>query len=130
MIWHADAEAPAADNPDKEIRTHFFMAGYQYMFDRSWGIQAELPYDNRVFKTTGGASGNEPVSQHWSSLGDLRVNGIYTGFSPDLSTGVTFGLKLPTGNYSHNDALATWIGIRNSARGVPIFCWAVFIAAR
>ena len=102
--WHADAEAPSANNPDKEIRTQFFTAGFQYMFNRSWGFQAELPYANRVFKTTGGASGADPVSQHWSSLGDLRVQGIYTGFSPDLSTGLTFGFKLPTGNDSHNDA--------------------------
>ena len=102
--WHADAEAPAANNPDKEIRTQFVTAGFQYMVNRAWGFQAELPYANRVFKTTGGASGTAQVSQHWSALGDLRLEGIYTGFSPDLSTGLTFGFKLPTGNHSHNDA--------------------------
>ena len=102
--WHSDSEAPSANNADKEIRTHFFTAGIQYMFNRSWGVQAELPYDNRVFKTTGGASGNDPVSLHWSAMGDIRLKGIYTGFSPDLSTGVTYGFKLPTGNYSHNNA--------------------------
>jgi hypothetical protein len=37
-------------------------------------------------------------------LGDIRLKGIYTGFSPDLSSGLTFGLKLPTGSYTHNDA--------------------------
>lgn len=101
--WHAEAEAPSANNPDKEIRTHFVTAGFQYMLNRRWGVQAELPYVNRVFKTTGGASGSDPVSQHWSALGDLRIKGLYTGFSADLSTGVTFGLKLPTGNDSHNN---------------------------
>jgi hypothetical protein len=31
------------------------------------------------------------------------VQGIYTGFSPDLTTGLTFGLKLPTGDFEHNN---------------------------
>ena len=46
-----------------------------------------------------------PLStEHWSQLGDIRLEGIYTGFSPDLSTGLTFGFKLPTGSFSHNNA--------------------------
>jgi hypothetical protein len=102
--WHANSEAPAANNGDKEIRTWFFTPGLQYMFNRSWGVQAEVPYDNRVFKTLGGADGNTVITQHWSQLGDIRLEGIYTGFSPDLSTGLTFGFKLPTGSFSHNNA--------------------------
>ena len=102
--WAGSAKAPAADNPDKEIRTDFFTTGLQDMFSRSWGIQAELPYADRYFRTTGGAAGNQIVAFDWSGFGDLRVEGIYTGFSPDLSTGVTFGMKLPTGDYTQNDA--------------------------
>ena len=102
--WHGTSEAPAANNADKEIRTHFITADLQYMFDRNWGLQVDVPYWNRTFKTTGGASGNENVTLDWWALGDIRVKGIYTGFSPDLSTGLTFGFKLPTGDYTHNDA--------------------------
>jgi hypothetical protein len=102
--WSGSSRAPAADNEDKEIRTSFFTAGIQYMFDRSWGIQAELPLDYRYFETTGGATGNEIVANTWAALGDIRVEGIYTGFFPDMSAGVTFGFKLPTGDYTHNDA--------------------------
>jgi len=102
--WSGTAEAPSANNSDKEIRTHFFTAGIQYMFNRSWGMQAEAPYDNRVFKTVSAAPGNPIASEHWSQLGDIRLEGIYTGFSPDMSTGLTFGFKLPTGSFSHNDA--------------------------
>jgi len=102
--WHANAEAPSADNGDKQIRTWFLTLGIQYMFDRSWGIQLEAPYDNRLFKTLGGAGGNTLITEHWSQLGDIRLEGIYTGFSPDLSTGLTFGFKLPTGSFAHNDA--------------------------
>jgi hypothetical protein len=101
--WHGDSTAPAANNGDKEIRTWFFTPGVQFMFNRSWGIQAEAPYVNRVFKTLGGADGNTLITEHWSQLGDIRLEGIYTGFSPDLSTGLTFGFKLPTGSYTHND---------------------------
>jgi hypothetical protein len=102
--WSGTSEAPAANNPDKEIRTHFVIAGVQYMFDRNWGIQVEVPYDYRYFKTTGGNSGTDIVSLDWGALGDIRVQGIYTGFFPDMSAGITFGLKLPTGDYTRNDA--------------------------
>jgi len=102
--WSGTSKAPAANNPDKDIRTHFITAGLQYMFDSIWGIEVEVPYDVRHFETTGGASGNDRVALDWSGLGDIRVQGIYTGFSPDLSSGLTFGLKLPTGDFSHNDA--------------------------
>jgi hypothetical protein len=102
--WHGTSPAPAGNNGDKEIRTHFVTAGLQYMFDRSWGLEVEVPYDDRYFKTTGGASGSDIVSLNWASLGDIRVEGIYTGFSPDMSTGINFGFKLPTGDYTHNDA--------------------------
>ena len=79
MAW--DLTGAGGDNDDKEIRTHFVTAGFQYMFDRSWGFQVEVPYDDRNFKTTGGASGSDIVALNWASLGDIRVEGIYTGFS-------------------------------------------------
>jgi hypothetical protein len=102
--WSGGAGAPAANNPDKEIKTEFVTAGFQYMARRSWGAQIEIPYDQRTFQTTGGATGEDPVSLRWRGLGDIRIKGIYTGFSPDLSAGLTFGFKLPSGNYTHNDA--------------------------
>ena len=94
--WSGNSKAPAANNDDKEIRTHFVTAGLQYLFNRSWGIQAEVPYVYRTFKTGDGSTHN------WGDLGDIRLKGIYTGFSPDLSTGVSFGFKLPTGDYTHD----------------------------
>jgi hypothetical protein len=101
--WSGVKPASSADNDDKNIRTSFFTPGIQYMFNRSWGIQAELPLANRHFETTGGASGNDIVDQDWTTIGDMRVEAIYDGFFPDQSAGVTFGLKLPTGNFRHND---------------------------
>jgi hypothetical protein len=94
--WSGTFQAPAANNDDKEISTDFFTLGLQYMFNRSWGVQAEVPYDYRSFKKDD--SGNM-VTRNWSQVGDIRIEGIYTGFRADLSAGVTFGLKLPTGDF-------------------------------
>ena len=96
--WSGTSQAPAANNDDKEIQTDFVTFGLQYMFNSNWGIQAEVPYDFRYFKTTDDA-GNV-VSRNWSQLGDARIEGIYTGFSPDMSAGITFGVKLPTGSHA------------------------------
>ena len=102
--WSGSSEAPAADNGDKDIRTSWYTLGFQDMFDRNWGIRLELPYEDRHFVTTGGVTGNDIVTLNFSGVGDIRIQGIYTGFSPDLSQGLTFGLKLSTGSYTTNDA--------------------------
>lgn len=96
--WSGSKVAPEANNPDKRIRTDFYTAGMQYMFNRSWGMEAEVPYTNRYFRTTDD-SGDFRSSQH-DALGDIRIKGIYSGFSSDMSSGVTFGLKLPTGDHT------------------------------
>jgi hypothetical protein len=97
--WSGGHAAPGADNGDKDLRTYFNTFGFQYMFNRSWGFQVEVPVWDRIFKTDANYGGSPPdiVGEQWVSLGDIRIKGIYTGFSDDLSTGVTYGLKLPTG---------------------------------
>ena len=92
--------APAANNDDRKIETHFVTLGLQYMFNRSWGAQVQMPVINRTFDSAGNAG-----SLNWTGLGDLRLKGIYTGFSEDLSSGLTFGVKLPTGSHTHTEAL-------------------------
>jgi len=102
--WSGSSEAPAADNGDKDIRTSWYTLGLQDMFDRSWGIRLELPYEDRHFVTMGGATGSDIVSLNFSGIGDIRIEGIYTGFSSDLSSGLIFGLKVPSGSYTTEDA--------------------------
>jgi len=97
--WSGTSQAPAANNDDKEIATHFLTLGLQYLANRSWGVEAEIPYDFRYFKTMDSGS---VVSRSWSQLGDLRIKGIYTGFFDDMSAGLTFGLKLPTGSFGYD----------------------------
>jgi hypothetical protein len=88
------SSAPPSENDDKDIRTNFFTLGGQYFFDRSWGAQIEIPVDQRHYTGT-------DIVTDWTALGDIRMKGIYAGFSEDQSLGIDFGLKLPTGNFTH-----------------------------
>ncbi len=100
--WSGTSKASNDDNSDKQIRTSFINTGFQYMFNRDWGISVELPYDHRYFKTDNGAPGAPDIqSFEHSAVGDMRVKGIYTGLSPDMSTGLEFGFKLPTGDWTY-----------------------------
>jgi hypothetical protein len=101
--WSDSSKAPSGNNPDQNITTSFLSTGGQYMFNRSWGVEGEIPFAYRSFSTISAATGNL-VKLKWWSLGDIRLHGIYTGFSEDLSSGIDFGLKLPTGSFTQNDA--------------------------
>jgi len=95
--WHGTSSAPAADNADKNVRSDFYTASLQYMFNRSWGASIAIPYTDRLFVTT--QDDGSIAGFHHDSLGDIRLMGMYTGFSDDMSTGILFGLKLATGDY-------------------------------
>jgi hypothetical protein len=107
--WHADqntnwignAKGSAAANLDKNVNTSWYSVGFNYMFNREWGVMARLPYVNRSFTTdTGPPNGVQTFNS--KDFGDAEVMGMYTGFFADMSTGVMFGLKLPTGVYTAN----------------------------
>lgn len=95
--WSGTSRADASTNDDKKIRTSFYTAGVQYMFNRSWGVQVKVPYWTRAFTTDTGGGTLETFRA--KSVGDVRISGFYTGFSADMSSGVTFGVKLPTGEH-------------------------------
>lgn len=101
--WSGTSQVSPDLNPDKEIKTDYINLGFEYLFNRSWGVSAELPYDYRSFKTTSAAPGSPITEINWAALGDLRVHAFYTGFSPDLSSGIDLGLKLPTGDFTHEN---------------------------
>ncbi len=90
--------APAADNSDKRIQTSFYTFGLQYMINHDWGVMVEAPLYSRSFTTIYDDVG-DIGKFNLNALGDIRVMGMYSGFSPDHSTGVLFGLKLPTGQW-------------------------------
>jgi hypothetical protein len=96
--WNGASRGADTANGDKILRTHFVTAGAQYMVDRRWGFSGELPVWNRYFLNTDG-DGNLASHNH-TALGDVRLRAIYAGFSDDMSSGLTFGVKLPTGDYT------------------------------
>lgn len=100
--WAGTGPSASYNNPDKQIMTNFFTAGTEYMFNRSWGIEAEIPYWDRTFKTeTDMPSMGDIQTFNHDNIGDVRVKGVYTGFFDDMSTGITFGLKLATGDFTY-----------------------------
>jgi hypothetical protein len=101
--WSGSSRASADNNGDKAIQTDFVTAGLQYMFNNDWGLMVEVPYVNRTFTTASSAPSGGLATLNWGDIGDIRVKGIYTGLSSDMSTGLTFGFKLPSGNYTYND---------------------------
>ena len=47
--WNGSSTSPSSHNDDKEIKTHFTDLGLQYLFNPSWGIEVEVPFDFRSF---------------------------------------------------------------------------------
>lgn len=101
--WHQNKKSDK-HNHDQRIETQTITLGGQYMFNRDFGVQARLPYVNR--KVISMDHGPEDHHGHHSmidtynrntNIGDIRISGIYSGLFDDMSTGFTFGLKLPTG---------------------------------
>ena len=89
-----------AFNSDKEISTLWYNVGFTYQFNRDWGVMVRVPLltDRTLVTDTGSFEGI--TSFNSKSFGDLEVMGMYTGFFKDMSTGVIFGLKLPTGIFT------------------------------
>ncbi len=100
--WVGSHAAPADANSDKEIETHFGGVGFDYQFNGAWGMTMKVPYWKRLFRTDTGTPGAPDIMDfRHSGIGDVRISGRYTGFSPDLTTGITVGLKLATGGWTY-----------------------------
>ncbi len=96
--WSGTSQADPANNDDKNVRSAFILLGGQVMFNRSWGAMVELPVTSRHFVT---ADSGAPQAFDHTAFGDVRLMGMYTGLSKDMSTGLMFGVKLPTGDYTY-----------------------------
>lgn len=93
---------PMAQSPDQKIQTDFLNANLQYNFNHDWGAMIMVPYWQRSFysNATFGSGAPFVTDARTNTLADIRIMGMYTGLSPDMSTGLIFGLKLPTGSYT------------------------------
>jgi hypothetical protein len=126
--WSGLGPAGADNNPHKLIQTSWLQGGMQYFWNNKWGASLIVPSANRIVRaqTENGvevqqgapaaapADGEEAApaqapskptvaTKQWWSMGDIRLNGYYTGFSPDMSTGVNLGMKFATGNWTVPD---------------------------
>lgn len=70
--------------------------GVEYSPNATWGIGVSLPYFDR-FHSTIGERDTQISSSQSRGIGDVRVLARYAGFSPDHTSGLQFGVKLPTG---------------------------------
>ncbi len=96
--WNGWNRAASGLNEDKVIRSEFYNLNVIYTASRNWSIMVEAPVWNRFFNTT--ADDGTPASVNHLAFADVRLTGLYTGISEDMSTGIQFGLKLPTGPYN------------------------------
>lgn len=95
-VDRAAVPLPNDDEIQNRTLTRFLTLGLDYAFNRDWGLNLQLPYISRYHDTY--APGDDRLSTSTlDGLGDLRLVGRYQGFFDDRSTGVQFGLKLPTG---------------------------------
>ena len=88
---------PAAVEVEQRTRNTYYDFGLDYGFSRAWGVNLQLPFIGRFHTTYDVGDTRLSTSDYTHKLGDVRVLGRYTGFSPDMSSGLLFGLKLPTG---------------------------------
>lgn len=88
---------PAPYEVEQRTRNGYFDLGLDYGFNRSWGVDLLLPLVGRFHSTFGVGDTRPSDSEYSSAVGDVRVLGRYTGFEPDMSSGILFGFKLPTG---------------------------------
>lgn len=102
--WIGSGKGPASANADKQVVTNWYTVGLQYMFNRDWGVMIRVPYVDRAFSTDTNFPAMPSMVQTFDSrsFGDVEITGMYTGFAADLSTGIMFGLKLPTGTFTAN----------------------------
>ena len=98
--WSGTSKAPADNNTDKRILTNWYVTGLNYMFNRDWGVGVRIPTANRAFTTDVGTVTPDVETYGVSTMGDIELTGMYTGLSKDMSKGLIFGVKLPTGSFA------------------------------
>lgn len=105
--------SPAEDTADTtELRTinRNFLTTVDYAFSKNWSVSASLPVVSRSHSHIADPAG-AATFEAWSftKAGDARVLGFYRfdNDNPVVSYGLTFGLKLPTGDYRVTNADGT-----------------------
>jgi hypothetical protein len=90
---------------EREVQQYTYNRNYTFALDyspnKNWGINVALPWYDRSHATI--AEGDSDIStSHDKGIGDLRVLARYSGFDAQRTTGIEFGVKLPTGQFDSN----------------------------
>lgn len=100
-VSKGSVELPSDDEVQNTTVNRNTTLGIDYSPRRTWGVNVQLPYFDRYHNTF--AEGDTALSySKSSSIGDMRITGRYQGFSPDLSWGILYGIKVPTGRTDVN----------------------------
>ncbi len=95
-VERAALTLPNEQEVQQRTLNHNATLGLDWSPARTWGVNLQVPFYDRPHDTI--AAGDTEVSSSASrGLGDVRLLLRYQGFQPDLSVGVQFGVKLPTG---------------------------------
>jgi hypothetical protein len=93
-------------------RNRNWLGTYDHVFNADWALSVAAPFVDREHLHIHNHVGQqEPESWKFSALGDVRVLARYRLSSPESrdpptlgATGITFGLKLPTGSIGKRNA--------------------------
>jgi hypothetical protein len=102
-VSRAELSYPNADEVQRYTINRNYTLALDYSVNKDWGVSIALPWFDRSHATI--AAGDTAIStSRDQGIGDLRVVGRYQGFDAQRSTGIEFGLKLPSGNFSDSFA--------------------------
>lgn len=87
----------SVEETEQYTRNHYYTLGLDYMVNRDWGVNLQVPYVDRNHATLGLGDTSNTYS-HTQSLGDIKLIGRYQGLFPDAKTGLMLGMKFATGN--------------------------------
>ncbi len=95
-----------ADTTEQRTINRNWLTTLGYTFTKSWAVSASMPIVDRshshIEDPTGADGGPFHEAWNFTKLGDIRLLGMYqfeNEKNPQVSYGLTFGLKLPTGSY-------------------------------
>lgn len=103
--WHNNYKASANDIHHQQIKTQSVNVGFQKSFNRSWTMQTKVPFVKRLLvnKVHNHMSNSEGVEKiNHNAIGDIKLIATYTGINQDMSSGINFGVKLPTGSNDYS----------------------------
>jgi hypothetical protein len=104
---HDKVKPAGVPDTHDEIRTlnRNLLVGLDYTIDPRWALTLQLPLIQRDHTHVHNDAPPEEETWNIRATGDLRALGRYRIASGEFTSGVQFGLKLPTGSYDEtNDA--------------------------